>query len=83
MYTAYLGGLDAICFTGGIGMNDAWLRAKVAESLSFMDIRLCAEKNVRGFEGKISADDSKVEVWSLETNEELMVARGCVSALKQ
>ncbi len=83
MYTAYLGGLDAICFTGGIVMNDAWLRAKVAESLSFMDVRLCAEKNVRGFEGKISADDSKVEVWSLETNEELMVARGCVSALKQ
>ena len=81
MYTAYLGGVDAICFTGGIGMNDALLRSKVAEKLSFLNAKVDPSRNVRGFEGKISADDSGVEIWSLETNEELMVARGCMTVL--
>ncbi len=83
MYTAYLGGLDALCFTGGIGTNDAWLRGRVADRLGFLNAKLDPARNVRGYEGKISAADSGVEVWALETNEELMVARGCARLLEQ
>jgi acetate kinase len=81
MYAAFLGGLDALVFTGGIGLNAAPLRARVADRLSFVNAKLDAAKNVRGYEGRISAPDSGVEIWSLETNEELMVARGCVRVL--
>lgn len=81
MYTAYLGGLDALCFTGGIGLNDAGLRAAVVQKLGFLGAKLDEGLNVRGYEGRISAADSKIEVWSLETNEEIMVARGCMKVL--
>lgn len=81
MFIAYLGGTDAIVFTGGIGLNDAAFRQRVADKLGFLQVKLDAERNVRGYEGKISAADSGAEVWAWETNEELMVARGCVKVL--
>lgn len=81
MFTAYLGGTDAIVFTGGIGLNDAAFRQRVADKLGFLQVKLDAERNVRGYEGKISAADSGAEVWAWETNEELMVACGCVKVL--
>lgn len=81
MFTAYLGGLDAICFTGGIGFNDAELRYTVTHKLTFVQAKLDEGKNFAGYEGKISAVDSGVEIWLLETNEELMVARVCLDAL--
>ncbi len=81
MYTAYLGGLDALCFTGGIGLNDTEIRAAVIRKLGFLCAKLDERLNKRGYEGKISAPDSKIEIWSLETNEEIMVARGCVKVL--
>ena len=81
MYTAFLGGLDALVFTGGIGLNAAGLRARVAAKLGFLNAALCGAHNIPGYEGRISAPESGVEIWSLETNEELMVARGCVSLL--
>ncbi len=81
MYAAYLGGLDAVCFTGGIGLNATELRQTVADKLGFVNAKLDPDKNVRGYQGKISAEDSGVEIWSLETNEEIMVARGCMGIL--
>ena len=81
MFTAYLGGLDALCFTGGIGLNDAALRRAVADRLSFLNVQLDTSRNISGFEGCISTAGSGVEIWSLETNEELMVARGCLRVL--
>ena len=77
MYTAFLGGLDALVFTGGIGLNAAALRARIAEKLGFVRAALDAALNTPGREGKISAPESGIEIWSMETNEELMVARGC------
>lgn len=82
MYTAYLGGVDAICFTGGIGTNDAAFRREVAGSLSFIHAKADDNLNRRGFEGRFSTEDSGVELWTFETNEELMVARGCVQVLQ-
>lgn len=83
MYTAFLGGLDALVFTGGIGLNAAPLRARIAGKLGFVRAKLDGQKNLPGFEGLISAPDSGIQIWSIETNEELMVARGCVKVLEQ
>ena len=82
-YVVALGGLDAITFTAGIGENGSELRAAICEPLAFMGVKLDAEKNkVRGSETKISADDSKVQVWVVPTNEELIVAKQTKEVLK-
>ena len=78
-YAAYLGGLDALVFTGGIGFGEAGLRANVCEDLSFLGVKLDENRNNAG-ETKISADDSRVSVWRLKTDEESIVSR-CVRDL--
>jgi acetate kinase len=82
MQTAFLGGLDALAFTGGIGMNDAMLRERITRRLGWLGVAMDARLNVARHEGRISTADSRVAVWSLETNEELMVARGCLRVLE-
>ena len=77
MYVAYLGGLDALVFTGGIGTNSAYIRQKVCEKFAYLGMNLDEEANAGRGDGKVSAADSAVSVWRLKTNEELVVAR-CV-----
>ena len=77
MYAAYLNGLDALVFTGGIGTNSHVLRQKVCENLGYLGLRLDAERNLRRDDGIISSDQSKVTVWRLKTDEESVVA-ACV-----
>ena len=77
MYAAYLNGLDALVFTGGIGTNSDVLRKKVCENLGYLGLELDQEKNAGRGDGKISTDSSKVAVWRLKTDEESVVA-GCV-----
>ena len=77
MYTAYLGGLDALVFTGGIGTNSAYIREKVCEKFGWLGLKLDPEANSGRGDGQVSADDSAVSVWRLKTNEELVVAH-CV-----
>ena len=76
-YAAAMGGLDAIVFTAGIGENDWRSRASVCEGLEFLGVELDDAKNktLRGKEGLISSDTSKVQVWVIPTNEELAIAR--------
>jgi acetate kinase len=75
-YAAAMGGLEAVAFTGGIGENSARLRAACCEGLEFLGIRIDAERNAAcGKDRVVSADDSKVTVLALATNEELIVAR--------
>ena len=74
-YAAAMGGVDIICFTVGIGENNDTLRAKVIEGLEFMGAKLDPEKNKGKGEKIISADDSKVTVCVIPTNEEIMIAR--------
>ncbi len=71
-----LGGLDALVFTGGIGENAADLRAAVCADLQQLGIRLDAAANAdaRG-EAPLHAADSRVAIWCVPTNEELIVAR--------
>ncbi len=71
-----MGGVDAVLFTGGIGENAPEVRAESCEGLEFMGIKIDAEKNnCRGKLQEISTDDSKVKVYVVPTNEELLIAR--------
>ena len=75
-YAAALNGVDVITFTAGVGENDPDTRAAICEYLGFMGVKIDpAKNNVRGKECVISADDSKVQVWVVPTNEELMIAQ--------
>lgn len=75
-YAAAMGGLDVLVFTAGLGENSAPARAEVCAGLEFLGIELDAEKNnTRGKEAEISKDGSKVKVFVIPTNEELMIAR--------
>ncbi|MDB8821812.1 MAG: acetate kinase [Peptostreptococcus sp.] len=75
-YAAEMNGVDAIVFTAGLGENGISMREMICADMDFMGIKLDAEKNnVRGKDRIISADDSKVKVLLIPTNEELMIAR--------
>ena len=74
-YTTVMGGVDAIVFTAGIGENSIDLRRQICDGLEYMGIKMDAEKNnVRGKETDVSAADSKVKIFVIPTNEELMIA---------
>lgn len=76
-YVAALNGVDAIAFAAGIGENTPGLRADVCKNLSFLGVKIDEEVNNATFgeTKRISTDDSKVAVFVIATNEELMIAR--------
>ena len=75
-YAAALNGIDVLTFTAGVGENDCAVRAAVCEYLSFMGVEIDPELNSkRGKEMVISTPNSKVQVWVVPTNEELMIAQ--------
>jgi acetate kinase len=75
-YMAELGHVDAIVFTAGIGENDIELREKVMDNFGFMGVTIDKEKNdCRGKEVEITGKGSKVRVFIIPTNEELMIAK--------
>ena len=83
-YAAALGGVDIILFPGGVGENQANCRSEVCEGLEFMGVKIDLEKNkVRGEEAIISADDSKVTVAVIPTDEELMIASDTLAILNK
>ncbi|MFS8086850.1 MAG: acetate kinase, partial [Acidobacteriota bacterium] len=80
-YLAAMNGADAIVFTGGIGENSPEVRANICEELSWLGVQVDAERNnahTSGREGQISADQSRVGVYVIPTNEELLIARDTV-----
>lgn len=83
-YHAVLGGLDALIFTGGVGEHDAVIRASVCNQLSVLGIVLDDRRNLQhtGAVTQISADDSKIKVLVITTNEELEIARQTVSIIQ-
>lgn len=75
-YAAAMGGLDVLVFTAGLGENSAPARRDVCKGLEFLGVEIDeAKNNVRGKEAEISKDGSKVKVFVIPTNEELMIAR--------
>ncbi len=82
-YTAAMNGVDAICFTAGVGENSPLVRKLACERLEYLGITLDEEKNdKRGEELEISKPDSKVKVLVVPTNEELTIARETVALVK-
>ncbi len=77
-YVAAMDGVDAIVFAGGIGENSVSLREEVCGQMNYVGVEIDKEKNdaaVFGKGGKISSENSKVAVYVIPTNEELMIAR--------
>ncbi len=81
-YAAAMGGVDIIVFTAGVGENQQNMREEVCKNMEFLGVKFDAEKNkVRGEEAVISADDSKVTVCVIPTDEELMIATDTMELL--
>ena len=75
-YAVAMNGVDAIVFTGGVGENQIKIREEICNQLTFMGVEIDPEKNnVRSEEKLVSKDSSKVKVYVIPTNEELMIAK--------
>ena len=81
-YAAAMGGVDVIVFTAGVGENQIGMRSEVCKGLEFLGVKFDDQKNnIRGEEAVISADDSKVKVVVIPTDEELMIATDTMNLL--
>ena len=85
-YTAEMNGLDAVVFTAGIGENNPHLREIVCEDMEYFGIKINKELNAKMLRQpnivKLSTDDSKVAVYLIPTNEELVIARDTEALVK-
>ena len=69
-------GIDVLTFTAGVGEKGPISRKAICEQLEFLGIKIDDEKNkIRGKEAELSASDSRVKIYTIPTNEELMIAR--------
>ena len=75
-YAVAMNGVDYIVFTGGVGENQINIRRGICEKLEFMGVKVDIDaNNMRGEEKEISTPDSKIKVYVVPTNEELMIAK--------
>ncbi len=82
-YVAAMNGVDAICFTAGIGENTSFVRKIIVDNLGYLGIKLNENANqLRGQNTLISTEDSAVKVYVIPTNEELEIARQTLKLLK-
>ena len=84
-YAAAMNGLDAVLFTGGIGENSWEVREAVCRDMEYFGIKIdyAYNKTIRGKLTKISTPDSKIEVWVVPTNEELLIARDTLAVIAE
>ncbi len=82
-YYVYMGGADAIVFTAGIGENAPTTRENIINRLHVLGVKMDPERNLcRGIEKLVSTDDSKIKVYVIPTNEEVMIARDTLKLCK-
>jgi acetate kinase len=85
-YSAIMGGVDAIVFTAGVGENSPFHREKTCENLEFLGIKIDSEKNnsalSRNGEIEISTSDSRIKVFVIPTDEELVIAEDTIAILE-
>ena len=86
-YSAAMGGVDAIVFTAGLGENNPALRSSVCKDMEYLGVKLDEEVNAKTLRQsdivKISTDDSKVQVYVIPTNEELVIARDTAELIEK
>jgi acetate kinase len=86
---AELGHVDAMVFTAGVGENDNYLRAKYCEGLEELGIKLDPEKNDKALarldagECEISAPDSRVKIFMIPTNEEIVIVEDTLGIMNK
>lgn len=82
-YAVAMNGVDYIIFTGGVGENQINIRKGICEQLTFMGVEIDADlNNMRGEEKIVSKPESKVKVYVIPTNEELMIAKETARLVK-
>ena len=82
-YAAAMGGVDVIVWTAGVGENQIGTRLDACSDLEFIGVKMDAEaNNCRGVERLISAPDSRVKVWVIPTDEEIVIARDTMELVK-
>lgn len=82
-YYLLLGGVDAIVFTGGIGENSTTVRRKICEALDVLGVKINLDDNQRvGENTKISTEESKIQVYIIPSNEEIMIARDTLNLVR-
>ena len=79
-FAAALGGLDTLVFSGGIGENAPAIRARICEGLGFLDVQLDENRNAAG-ETVISADQGRVQVRVIRTDEDVIIAKAVFGLL--
>jgi acetate kinase len=83
-YAASMGGIDVLVFTAGVGENSPETRDEVCKGLEFLGINIDAAKNkVRGKVAEISTEDSKVKVFVIPTDEEMMIAKDTLALINK
>ncbi|MBK1810629.1 acetate kinase [Clostridium sp. YIM B02505] len=83
-YAAAMGGLDVVVFTAGVGENDPLTRQKSCEGLEFLGIEIDTDKNnVRGKIAEVSKEGSKVKVFVIPTDEEMMIAKDTLELVRK
>ena len=81
-YTASMGGVDCLVFTAGVGENSIEMREEICKGLDFLGIELDTDKNkTRGAIAEISSDNSKVKIYVIPTDEELMIAKDTIELI--
>ncbi len=80
-FAGMLGGLETLIFTAGIGENCPSIRWRICDELGFLGIQIDARRNDANAR-VISADESRVQVGVIKTNEELMIARHCFARMR-
>ena len=82
-YAVAMNGIDYIVFTGGVGENQINIRKGICEQLEFMGVEIDTDlNNMRGEEKLVSKPSSKVKVYVIPTNEELMIAKDTYELIK-
>lgn len=82
-YVAAMNGVDAICFTAGVGENSGLTRSLICDKLGYLGVTLDEELNqIRGENLIISTKSSKIKIMVIPTNEELAIARETVELVK-
>jgi len=82
-YLAVLGGADAVIFGGGIGENSPPVRSRICTGMEWCGMAMDEDRNntITGTEGKISADDAKIQIYVIPVDEAVMIARDTVHCL--
>lgn len=79
-YLAVLGGAEAVIFTGGIGENAPEIRRRVVSGMEWLGLALDEDRNLAGT-GRIGADDARIQIWAIPTDEETEMARAALACL--